>query len=129
MDRRHRTSRKRFAIHNRSIELVLAVVIKNRTLARVEKRRVFENPDGNLDGIETRFTILKSLVSGHHGFLKFRPIPFFLIRCHRALRNYARSAVDNKTKPGILRPLKLFDLGHRTLLGERGQRHCGYGYH
>ena len=41
-----------FAVHNRGIQLILTFGIKNRAFARIEKRRIFEDFDSDLNGVD-----------------------------------------------------------------------------
>jgi len=94
---RDRAGLERLAIHDGGIELVRAGIGKNRALAGIEVRIVFEDAHGRFRGVETGTTALQNLVTGAQRALEAGPIFFFTLRCHLRAVDRAGAAMDNQS--------------------------------
>ena len=97
-------------------------MVKYRPFPRVEERRIFKDPDSGFDRVQARPAGLKDLVSGNDVLFEFSSIFLFLFRRQTAFLYHARSAVDDKPEPRILRALKLLYFGKRAPLREAVKR-------
>src|SRR5215213_6894713 len=83
-------------VHDRRIELVHSFVGEDGALAGVKERRVFEYPDGRLDGIEPAAAALQYVVAREQGLRELILICLLKLGRHALFQYRARSPMNDE---------------------------------